>query len=116
VAVNDLVGIEVSIAFDPPQPIKAGMTVLDVSVPTGFVAVEDSLELLLERPNIKRYDVAGRKVIVYIEDMEPGDRVSFDFQAKALYPVKGKGTASSVYSYYTPEWRGETLSEALNVQ
>ena len=49
------------------------MTVLDMSVPTGFAAVEESLAALLDNPNIKRYDVAGRKVIVYIEDMDPGD-------------------------------------------
>ena len=92
------------------------MTVLDVSVPTGFAAVEESLASLLEQPNIKRYDVAGRKVIVYIEDMDPGDTVSFSFQALALYPVRGKGAASTVYSYYTPDWRGETVSAALDVQ
>ena len=115
VAVNDLIDIDVSITFDPPEPIKAGMTVLDISVPTGFAAVEDSLGLL-ERPNIKRYETAGRKVIVYIEDMDPGDIVSFSFQAVALYPVNGKGAASTVYSYYTPDWRGETVSAALNVQ
>ncbi|MBN1629712.1 MAG: alpha-2-macroglobulin [Thermoleophilia bacterium] len=116
VAVNDLIDIDVSITFDPPQPIKAGMTVLDISVPTGFAAVEDSLESLLTRPNIKRYEIAGRKVIVYIEDMDPGDTVSFSFQAVALYPVSGKGAASTVYSYYTPDWRGETVSAALSVQ
>ncbi|OFW57221.1 MAG: hypothetical protein A2133_06865 [Actinobacteria bacterium RBG_16_64_13] len=116
VAVNDLVTVNVKIKYDPPEPIKAGMVVLDVSVPTGFAAVEDSLAKLLEQPNIKRYDVAGRKVIVYIEDMNPGDTVSFSFKALALYPVRGKGGASVVYSYYTPDWRGETLSAALNVQ
>ncbi|NLE11205.1 MAG: hypothetical protein GX630_06830, partial [Actinobacteria bacterium] len=116
VAVNDLIGIDVSIVFDPPEPIKAGMTILDVSVPTGFAVVEDSLESLLKRPNIKRYEIAGRKVIVYIEDMDPGDRVTFGFQAVALYPVSGKGAASTVYSYYSPDWRGETVSAAVNVQ
>jgi CD109 antigen len=116
VAVNDLVDVDVSVTFDPPEPIKAGMTVLDVSVPTGFAAVDESLARLLENPKIKRYDVAGRKVIVYIEDMSPGDKVSFSFQARALYPVRGKGAASVVYSYYTPEWRGETVSQALSVR
>ncbi len=116
VAVNDLIDIDVSVTFDPPEPIKAGMTVLDVSVPTGFAAVEDSLEALLNNPNIKRYELAGRKVIVYIEDMNPGDTVSFSFQALALYPVRGKGAASTAYSYYTPDWRGETVGQALNVQ
>jgi CD109 antigen len=116
VAVNDLVNVDVTIAFNPPEPMKANMTVLDISVPTGFAAVDESLAALLENPNIKRYDVAGRKVIVYIEDMAPGEKVSFTFQAKALYPVRGKGAASAVYSYYTPQWRGETVSQALTVQ
>jgi len=116
VAVNDLVDVNVTLTFDPPEPIKAGMTVLDVSVPTGFAAVDESLARLMDNPKIKRYDVAGRKVIVYIEDMSPGDKVSFSFQARALYPVRGKGAASAAYSYYTPEWRGETVSQALNVQ
>jgi CD109 antigen len=89
VAVDDKVDIEVTITFNPPEPVKANMTVLDVSVPTGFSAVEDSLTHLLDDPNIKRYDVAGRKVIVYIADMAPGEQVSFSLQAVALYPVRG---------------------------
>ena len=116
VAVNDLIDIKASITFNPPEPIKAGMVVVDISVPTGFAAVDDSLAKLLEQHKIKRYDVAGRKVIVYIEDMDPGDKVSLSFQARALYPVKAKSTVSSAYSYYTPDWRGETLSEAVTVQ
>jgi CD109 antigen len=116
VAVNDLIDIKASITFNPPEPIKAGMVVVDISVPTGFAAVDESLAKLLEQHKIKRYDVAGRKVIVYIEDMNPGDKVSLSFQARALYPVKAKSTVSSAYSYYTPDWRGETLSAAVTVQ
>ncbi len=92
------------------------MTVLDVSVPTGFAAVEDSLEALLENPNIKRYELAGRKVIVYIEDMKPGDTVSFTFQALALYPVRGKARPRPPTPTTLPNWRGETVGQALNVQ
>lgn len=116
VAVNDVIDVNVALTFDPPEPIKAGMTVLDVSVPTGFAAVEESLGKLLEQPKVKRYDVAGRKVIVYLEDMIPGETVNFSFQALALYPVRGKGAASAAYAYYAPEWRGETVSQALSVE
>ncbi|MFH0916543.1 MAG: alpha-2-macroglobulin family protein [bacterium] len=116
VEVNDLIDVKVAVAFNPPEPIKAGMVVLDVSVPTGFAAVDESLSRLLEQPKIKRYDLAGRKVIVYLEDLSPGEKVSFSFQARALYPVRAKGAVSVAYSYYTPEWRGETVSQALSVQ
>ncbi|MCL4367817.1 MAG: alpha-2-macroglobulin, partial [Actinobacteria bacterium] len=115
VEVNDIVTVDASVTFNPPEPMKAGMVVVDISVPTGFVPVDESLQKLLDRPKVKRYDVAGRKVIVYLEDMSPGEKVSLSFQVRALYPVRAKSAASTVYSYYSPAWRGETMSEALSI-
>lgn len=85
-------------------------------MPTGFEAVTDTTAQVVEdEVKIKRYEIAGRKVIFYIENMFPGDSISFSFQAKALYPVKAKGVSSQAYSYYQPEIRGETLGEEITV-
>ena len=117
VEVNDLIDVTATVTFNPPEPIEAGMVVVDVAVPTGFAPVAETLENALKaQPKIKRYDVAGRKVIVYIEDMAPGDQVSFTFQARALYPVKAQAVASQAYSYYRPEWKGESLGGAMEVR
>jgi len=120
VAVNDHVMVSVSLTFNPLPELnisEAGMIVLDVSVPTGFVPVTDSIvEMAETMGNIKRYDVAGRKVIFYVENMKPGQQVAFDFQVKALYPVKTKGVASTAYSYYKLDIKGETLGEAVTVR
>jgi CD109 antigen len=92
------------------------MVVLDVSVPTGFAPVRESIDAVVEiNAQIKRYEVAGRKVIFYIENMKPGQSVSFNFKGKALYPVKAKGVASQAYSYYRPEWKGEVLGRDISV-
>jgi CD109 antigen len=119
VAVNDLVKVNVSLAFDPPAEAtvqEAGMIVVDVSVPTGFDPVRDSIIAITNQmPNIKRYDIAGRKVIFYVENMQPGQQIAFSFQVKALYPVKAKGVTSTAYSYYTPDIKGETLGPAVTV-
>jgi CD109 antigen len=116
VEVNDLVKVSVELEFNPPVDMEAGMVVLDVSVPTGFAPVTESIaEVVDAEDNIKRYEVAGRKVIFYIENMFPGDVVSFDFEVKALYPVKAKSVSSQAYSYYQPEIRGETLSPEFSV-
>jgi len=116
VEVNDLVTVSVELEFNPPIEMEAGMVVLDVSVPTGFAPVTETIAKIVdEEDNIKRYEVAGRKVIFYIENMFPGDSIAFDFQVKALYPVKAKSVSSQAYSYYKPEIRGETLSEELSV-
>jgi CD109 antigen len=119
VAVNDLVKVSVSLAFNPLPELniaEAGMIVLDVSVPTGFAPVTDSVVAVTQKmANIKRYEVAGRKVIFYVENMQPGQLIAFDFQVKALYPVKAKGVTSTAYSYYRPDIKGETLGVAVTV-
>lgn len=116
IQVNNKITVHTTIQFNPPQPQKAGMVVLDVALPTGFVPDSDSLAALAkQQPKIKRYDVAGRKVIVYIDDMNPGAKLSFDFQAVAQYPVKAQAVTSQVYSYYQPDWKGEHLGGAITV-
>jgi CD109 antigen len=117
VAVNDLITVTATIRFTPPEPMEAGMVVLDVAVPTGFAPETASLEALVAaQAKVKRFDVAGRKVILYIEDMQPEEELQFAFQARALYPVKAQAVASQAYSYYKPEWKGESLGGAIVVQ
>ena len=117
VEVDDLITVSVNVQFLPPEPMEAGMVVLDVSVPTGFAPVMQSIEAMADRePKVKRHDVAGRKVILYIEDMAPGEFLSFRFQAQALYPVRAEAVTSQVYSYYKPEWKGESLGGEMLVR
>jgi len=116
VEVNDLIEVSVRLEFAPPIDMEAGMVVLDVSVPTGFAPVTESIaEVVESNEQIKRYEIAGRKVIFYIENMLPGDIVAFTFDVRAVYPVKASGVASEAYSYYKPEIRGETLGQAVVV-
>jgi CD109 antigen len=116
VAVNDKVKVSVDVSFNPPTPMEAGMVVVDVSVPTGFAAEKDSIDkIIAQQKNIKRYDISGRKVIFYVENMLPGDKISFDFLVKAMYPVKAKAVASQAYSYYQPEIISEAAGHDITV-
>ncbi len=116
VEVNDLVKVSVDLTYNPPIDMKAEMVVLDVSVPTGFSPVTESIDKVIAgNDSIKRYDIAGRKVIFYIEDMQPGAKISFSFDVKALYPVTAKGVTSQAYSYYNPDIKAETLSQGIVV-
>ncbi|MFC1865294.1 alpha-2-macroglobulin family protein [Chloroflexota bacterium] len=116
VQVNDLVTVSVELGFNPPQPMEAGMIVLDISIPTGFAPVMETIaKIAANNENIKRYEIAGRKVIFYIENMQTGDSLSFSFKVRAEFPVKAKGVTSQAYSYYQPELRGETLGEEVTV-
>jgi CD109 antigen len=114
VEVGDLITINAEVTFTPPEPVAAGMVVLDIAVPTGFVPVSETLDALVEeQAKLKRWEQAGRKVILYIEDMEPAERLALSFKARALYPVKAQPVTSQVYSYYRPDWKAEHLGPAL---
>ena len=116
VEVDDLITVSATVRFNPPTPTEAGMVVLDVAVPTGFAPQGHTVQQIVDgNHNVKRFEIAGRKVILYIEDMMPGEAVSFEFQARAKYPVRAKEVVSQVYSYYRPEYRGETIGGAMTV-
>ena len=117
VKVDDLITVSVNVRFTPLEQIEAGMVVLDIAVPTGFAPVTDLIEALVdETPRLKRYDIAGRKVILYLEDLLPGESITLEFAARAVHPVRAKATTSEVYSYYNPDMRGESLGGAITVE
>jgi len=117
VEVDDTITVSARLTFNPPTPAEAGMIVMDISIPTGFAAVTSTLEEAVEDDaRLKRYEVAGRKVIFYIENLAQGQSVSLEFEAVALYPVKAKAVASKAYAYYSPEISAETLGEDVTVR
>ncbi len=116
VQVDDIIEITAALAFVPTTPLDAGMIVLDVAVPTGFAAEVNTVrELVQAHKRVKRYEIAGRKVILYIEELKAGDEMSLRFNARARYPVRAQPVTSEVYSYYNPDWRGETLGASVTV-
>ena len=116
IEVDDRIDVSVEARFTPPMPVDAGMVVIDVAIPTGFAPVTETVESLVEEHHkLKRYEVAGRKVILYVEDMQPNESISLEFEAVALHPVQAQPVTSQVYSYYSPHWRAEALGEAVSV-
>lgn len=117
VEVNDTLTVSAKLTFNPPQPAEAGMIVMDISIPTGFAAVAETVQAAVDDDaRIKRYELAGRKVIFYIENLQQRESVSLEFDAVALYPVKAKAVASRAYAYYSPELSGETLGKDVTVR
>ena len=117
IEVDDLITVSATVKFVPPAALEAGMVVLDIAVPTGFSPVIETVEALVnDSPKIKRYDVAGRKVVFYIEDMIPNETVVVQFDARALHPIRAQPVTSEVYSYYNPQWRAESLGESVTVE
>ena len=118
VAVNDIVTVDTRVKYNGIRGIdgsvtSSGMMIVDIAVPTGFTPVSSSLDTLKEEAVITRYEIAGRKIILYVDDMQAGEEINFEIQVKALFPVKAIVSESKAYSYYNPEVVAE--SGGMNV-
>ena len=102
IEVDDKVDVRVSLKYTGFKA-KTGMVIADVGVPTGFAAVKETLDALVEAKTVSRVEQAGRKVIFYIDSLEQNVALAFTFQVLALYPVRAEGVIAHVYEYYDPD-------------
>ena len=110
--VDDLITVSVT----PPESIETSIVVLDMSVPTGLAPLSESFETLVnDNARVQQSDVSGRKIILYIEDMPPGESLYFPFQARALYPMRANAVTSQVYFLYNPERKAKTTGGDMAV-
>lgn len=103
-AVNDVVTARAWIRL--LQEGVARMVLVDLGIPPGFSVLSEDLDRLVERGVIARYELAGRQVIVYLENLSSEKALQFEYRLRARYPIKAKTPRSTVYDYYTPQTRG----------
>jgi CD109 antigen len=114
VAVNDIVDVHARVNYTGTAN-STGMLILDVAVPTGFAPVVSTLDELKTDGLISRYEIAGRKIILYVDDLPRGEELLFDLQVQAQFPVKAIIPDSSAYSYYNPEIKAESRGQEIVV-
>ncbi len=115
VEVDDLVNVTATVRYIGLRD-STGMMIVDVGVPTGFATVGESLDAVLAEGLITRYEVAGRKVIFYLDGLERGEQRTLRFQVKARFPVRATIPDSQAYSYYEPAVRAEASGSEITVE
>lgn len=99
-AVNDKVTVDVSVTLNEPGVVK--MALVDLGVPPGFTVVTEDLTRLVEQGMIARYELTGRQIIVYLEDLASGAPLDFYYRLRARFPMRAQTPPSSAYDYYNP--------------
>jgi CD109 antigen len=102
IEVDDILDVRVTMTYTG-EKARTGMVIADIGVPTGFEALRASLDILVSSQVASRVELAGRKVIIYIDGLDSGTPLAFSFQMRALYPVKAEGSISRLYEYYDPD-------------
>lgn len=112
-SVNDMVTCQVRVTNRQPQGVKN--VIIDLGIPPGFEVQTGDLAELVGSHKIARFSPTGRQVIVYLDGLQAGQTLSFDYRLKAKFPLKAKTPASTVYEYYTPDHRAQSAPVGLVV-
>jgi uncharacterized protein YfaS (alpha-2-macroglobulin family) len=100
-AVNDVVTVDVRVQLHKTGVVK--MALIDLGVPPGFAPLTENLSQLVEQGLIARYELTGRQVIIYLEDLAYGAPLTFSYRLRARFPMRAQTPPSSAYDYYNPE-------------
>ncbi|XP_078666355.1 C3 and PZP-like alpha-2-macroglobulin domain-containing protein 8 isoform X2 [Branchiostoma floridae x Branchiostoma belcheri] len=102
------VTIEACARWLPPG--ASNMAVLEVSLLTGFEADIESLEKLIHDQHAKRYEVDGRKVFFYFDEIPSQCLTCVSFEAFRIFVVgKVQPMPVRVYDYYEPSFEAVTF-------
>jgi uncharacterized protein YfaS (alpha-2-macroglobulin family) len=112
-AVDDTATAHVHVKNNAPG--QTSMIVIDLGVPPGFTVEAGDLAELVGSKKISKFNLTGRQVIVYIEQLDAGQEVAFDYRVKARFPVKAKTPATTAYEYYNPDNRAETQPADITI-
>ncbi|XP_014679496.1 PREDICTED: alpha-2-macroglobulin-like protein 1 [Priapulus caudatus] len=90
------------------------MAIISVNMVTGFSPVKESLNKIFEKPSknsqLKRFDIEGKTVDIYVNEFEPGEQVCVTFDLEKYLDVENvKPAVVKVYDYYEPEQTASTL-------
>jgi hypothetical protein len=100
-SVNDEVTVDVTARLNHPGLVK--MALIDLGIPPGFDVLTEDLHRLIERGVISRYELTGRQVIVYAENLSSEAPLRFSTRLRARFPLRAQTPPSSAYDYYNPD-------------
>jgi uncharacterized protein YfaS (alpha-2-macroglobulin family) len=112
-AQNDIVTCSVSVTNN--RPAAAKMIIVDLGMPPGFTLMSEDFTKLVQNKTIQKFDVTGRQIIVYLDEIGADKTINLSYRLMAKYPLKAKTSKSTVYEYYDPSVRNESAPQQIVV-
>jgi uncharacterized protein YfaS (alpha-2-macroglobulin family) len=122
--VNDTVAVSVTVGLNQANA-HADSALIDLGVPPGFVVQSEDLDALIAHdkdvskdfngPTMQRYELTGRQVLVYLNNLNNGQPYRFSYRLMAKFPLVAQTPPSAAYDYYNPDVIGEAVPQTLTV-
>ncbi len=118
--VDDTVQVNVAVR------LKEGVVqaaLLDLGLPPGFGLVAEDLQRRIAEDRglptgatrLTRYEVTGRQLLVYVQDLQAGETLRFSYRLRARFPLRASIPAARVYDYYNPDAGAELPPQPIEV-
>jgi len=79
------------------------MTLAVIGIPGGLEPRQEQLSELVKSGKIDFYEILGRRLAIYLREMDKGQEVKFRIDVIGKFAGTYSGPASSIYRYYTNE-------------
>lgn len=123
-SVDDTVGVDVTVTMNEPAG-AAEQSIIDLGLPPGFTVETEDLDRLVTRftdvpedypyAQVKRYELTGRQIILYVTNLSGAQPLSFSYRLRARFPLVAQTPSSAAYDYYNPSTAAEVAPVTLTV-
>jgi uncharacterized protein YfaS (alpha-2-macroglobulin family) len=112
--VDERLRVTATVVNQMPQP--APMVMLDLPIPPGFEVEREDWDAMQADGTIARYEITPRQILVYLRQLQAGERLELEYRLRATMPVRVKVPDGEVYEYYNPRLRARGGGTQLTVQ
>jgi len=91
------------------------MTIAVIGLPGGLEPRHEQLHELVKSGKIDFYEILGRRLAVYLREMDKGQEVKFRVDVTAKFAGTYSGPASTIYRYYTNEHKRWNAPLKVNI-
>ncbi len=92
-----------------------GMVLVTVGLPPGFTLVTQDLAALKAEGKLNNFEVMGKQLILYFNEVPAGEPTQVSYSLIADYPVKAETGGAEAKYYYNAEVKGEEESQEIEV-
>ena len=112
--VDDTVTVDVTLTNNTTGSLN--MVLVDLGIPPGFDLMTEDLDALVAEGVFRRYEPAGRQVILYFDEIPAGPPVVLSYRLVARNPMRGEAPSSEAYLYYDPSVRTQARPVQIEVE
>ncbi|MEA3559594.1 MAG: hypothetical protein U9R75_10105, partial [Candidatus Thermoplasmatota archaeon] len=106
IKVSDTITASIELVYNG-DAAQVRMVLIDLRTPVGFSFISSDFASLDENGIIDFYEISGRQCIVYIESLDRGASVSFEYRLRADMVIKGTVQDVAVWDMYNTDLRSE---------